>query len=84
MPEYQYEREVVDSAWNVNNRNVVDEENRTISLAKVISTQWPEKGIICVDANGPNMVVKNDIGWEGSEKDELDTLVANYKNGVIP
>ena len=74
MASYSYKREMVNGHWNINNTAVVDLEGHTIPLARIIADQFPLKGIVCLEANGEEVIIKNDVGFEGADKTRLDSI----------
>jgi hypothetical protein len=84
MNTYNYNRELVNGTWNINNQALQDPDGFTISLAKIIQGQFPSKGKICLIADGDNCNILIETALDSAEKAQLDQIVADYKNGIVP
>ena len=83
MADYQYTRALVSGGWNINNSALTDSQG-TIPLARVVSEQFPSNGNVGLVANGTNVTISIAIALSGAEETTLDSIVANYKNGILP
>lgn len=81
---YAYTREIVDGAYNIDNIALIGPDGFIIRLAKVCQEQFPTKGKVFLEAMETDVVISFEIPLDAAEKTALDTLVANYKNGILP
>jgi hypothetical protein len=78
--EYNYSRELVNGAYNIDNPLRVDLEGNQIYLAKEIQAQIPS--IIGLKCHNSNCEIDFSEELTTEEKALLDTLVSNHKNNT--
>lgn len=81
MFEYVYQRELVSSGYNINNRNRVDANGDPIFLSTEISDYFPEK-IFKITCDGASATICFQKELSLQEKADLDLIVENHKNNT--
>ena len=82
MTIYNYTRDLVNGAYDINNIARVDAEGKQISLSSEISAvpAFAHKfNIIC---NGTGCDIDFNFTLSAPEKTQLDTIVSNHKNNL--
>ena len=79
MYQYNYEREIVDGGYNINNNKYFDGEENIISLTKYLKTEMPTK-IFKMKCSYSLCHLFSNIELTEQEHTDLTGFINTYKN----